>query len=179
MICWKSINIDRHYGTKWVNLISTFITIITFIILNVPFSIMHQGNNITDKGIVYLLLAIILLPSLHSFMHILPLIIQNRRINLIVNRKKALPIYTFYTDAHISKNAFLLSTITPTLTITIPGLILAFLFPGLYVYFLIVTSINIGMSFLDFVTIRHLLKAPKHAVIEKDNEGFDILLKAN
>ncbi|WP_026905664.1 DUF3267 domain-containing protein [Paucisalibacillus globulus] len=179
MNCWKSVNLDKQYGLKWINLISIFTALLSFIILNVPFSIFHQVNQVNDSGIILFLLAIILLPTLHSFMHILPLFLFKRRINLIILRKKALPVFTFYTDTHISKNAFIISALAPTLIITIPGLIATLVFPNIYIYFLLITSLNIGISFLDYLTIFHLIKAPKNAFIENGNEGFDILLKAN
>ncbi|WP_236687185.1 DUF3267 domain-containing protein [Ornithinibacillus californiensis] len=179
MNCWKSININKQYGKRWVNLISCFTALVTFILLYVPFSMLHQGNTVSDSGITLFLIAIILLPTLHSLLHILPLIMINRRINLIINRKKALPIFTFHTDAHIKKYAYILSALAPTIVITVPGILASILFPSIHVYFLLITSLNIGLSFLDFLIIRHILRAPKHSFVEKDEEGFDILLKAN
>jgi Putative zincin peptidase len=139
----------------------------------------HEGKPVHDSGIMLFVLAIILLPTLHSLMHILPLFVLNKRIKLICIRKKALPILTFYTDSHVSKYASILSAITPTITITIPGIIMALLFPSLYVYLLIATAINIAMTVIDFLYIRHLIRAPRNAYIENGDDGFDILLKAN
>ena len=179
MNCWKSVNLDKQYGMRWINLISMFTALLSFIVLNVPFSIFHKVNHVNDSGIILFLVAIVLLPTLHSFMHILPLFMLKRRINLIILRKKALPVFTFYTDSHISKNAYIISALAPTLLITIPGIIATLLFPSIYIYFLLITSLNIGISFLDFLTLRHLIKAPKNAFVENGDEGFDILLKAN
>jgi len=179
MNCWKSVNLNKQYGIKWINLISIFIALLSFIILNVPFSILHQTNQLNESGIILFLVALILLPTLHSFMHILPLLLLKRRINLIIVRKKALPVFTFYTNSHISKNSFIFSALAPTLLITIPGIIATLLFPSIYIYSLLLTSLNIGISFLDFLTIRISFKAPKHAFVENGDEGFDILLKAN
>ena len=179
MNCWKSVNLDKQYGLKWITLVSIFTALLSFIILNVPFSILHQVNQVNDSGIILFLVAIVLLPTLHSFMHILPLFLLKRRINLIILRKKALPVFTFYTDSHISKNSFIISALAPTILITIPGIIATLLFPSIYIFFLLITSLNIGMSFLDYLTILHLIKAPKNSFIENGDEGFDILLKAN
>lgn len=179
MNCWKSVNLNKQYGMKWINLISCFTSLLTFILLYVPFSMLHLGNPINDSGMILFVIALILLPTLHSLLHILPLIMINRRIKLVINRKKGLPIFTFYADARLNKYAYIVSALTPTIVITIPGIIVSLLFPSIYVYFLLITSINIGLSFIDFLTIKHILKAPRHAIVEKDDQGFDILLKAN
>jgi hypothetical protein len=179
MNCWKSVNLDKQYGNGWIKLISIFTTLISFLFLFVGFSIMHKEFQVTDSGIILFILVVILLPTLHSFMHILPLFIVKRRINLAIIRKKALPVFTFYTEDHFSKNAYIISALTPTVLITIPGFIASLLFPSIYIYFLLTTSINIGISFLDFLFIHHIIKAPKNAYIENSDEGFDILLKAN
>ncbi|MBC5636623.1 DUF3267 domain-containing protein [Ornithinibacillus sp. BX22] len=179
MNCWKSVNLNKQYGMRWINLISCFTSLITFIILYVPFSMLHQGNSVSDSGIFLFVLAIILLPTLHSLLHILPLIMINRKMKLIINRKRGLPIFTFYADARIKKYAYILSALTPTIVLTFPGIIASLLFPSIYVYFLLFTSINVGMSFLDFLSIKHIIKAPRQSFVEKDDQGFDILLKAN
>lgn len=143
---------------RWINLISCFTSLITFIILYVPFSMLHQGNSVSDSGIFLFVLAIILLPTLHSLLHILPLIMINRKMKLIINRKRGLPILTFYTDARIKKYAYILSALTPTIVLTIPGIIASLLFPSIYVYFLLFTSINVGMSFQTFYRLNILSK---------------------
>ncbi|WP_010093723.1 DUF3267 domain-containing protein [Ornithinibacillus scapharcae] len=179
MNCWKSINLDKHYGLKRINLISCFIGLIAFILLYVPFSMLHLDKQVQQVGILVFIIAIVLLPTLHSFMHILPLIIMNRRINLKITRKKVLPIFTFYIVSHISKKNYIISLIMPSLLITIPCIVAGIIFPMVYVYALLIAAVNIGLSFLDFLTIRHLWKAPNNAYVENGEEGFDILLKAN
>lgn len=164
---------------KWIQFISFLIGLMAFIILYVPLSMIHDGNHLHESGIILFIIAIILLPTLHSFMHILPLIVLNKRIKLICQRKKMMPIFTFYTDAHVSKYSSILSSLMPTLCLTIPGIIASISVPSFYVYLLLATSIQIGLSVIDFLYIRHLIKAPKNAFIENGDEGFDILLKAN
>ncbi|GIO25683.1 DUF3267 domain-containing protein [Ornithinibacillus bavariensis] len=179
MNCWKSINLDKQYGFRWINLISILIGIMTFIVLYIPFSMYHQGAKINDSVFIIFFVAIICLPTIHSFMHILPLIILNRKIKVKSQRKIGLPpIFTFYTNSHLRKKTYILTAISPTMFITIPGIIASFLFPSIYVYFLLATSLNIGISFIDFLSIRHILSAPKNAYVENGDEGFDILLKA-
>lgn len=179
MNCWKSINLEKHYGLKRINLISCFIGLIAFILLYVPFSMLHLDERVREVGILLFIIAFVLLPTIHSLMHILPLIIMNRRINLKITRKKGLPFITFYTVSHISKQNYILSLIMPSLVITIPSLIVAIIFPTIYVYALLIAAVNIGLSFLDFLTFRHLWRAPNNSYIENGEDGFNILLKVN
>ncbi|MFD1037658.1 DUF3267 domain-containing protein [Virgibacillus byunsanensis] len=179
MNCWKTINIKKEFGTNRVYLASFLIGLISFIVMFVPFSIFHHTASINDFGVLPLILAIVMLPTLHSFMHILPLIVMNKRAKLIYKSKnKLVPVFYYYTKAHLSKNASLLVAVAPTILITIPGIIATYLFPSIYVYILIFTAFHIGITFIDFLYIIHITKAPKKSVIENGSNGFDILVKA-
>jgi Putative zincin peptidase len=178
MNCWKTINLEKHYGIRWIKLISALIGMMTFIVLYIPFSMYHQDTKLNESLFIIFFLAIICLPTIHSFMHILPLIILNRKIKVKSKKRIALFSYTFYTDSHLQKKTYILSAISPTILLTVPGLIATILFPSIYVYCLMATSFNIGLSFIDFLSIRHILTAPKNAYVENGHEGFDILLKA-
>ncbi|HLR65760.1 DUF3267 domain-containing protein [Virgibacillus alimentarius] len=181
MICWKSINITKEFGLKRIYLISSLIGLMAFVILYVPFSILHKNVLLNESGIVLFIFGIILLPLMHLLMHILPLFILNKKIKVTYknkSKKRTLPLLTYYTKAYVSKKVSLLVALAPTIFITIPGMIATYLLADFYVYLLLLTTVHIGISFTDFLYVLYIAKAPKQSFIENDNNGFDILIKA-
>lgn len=180
MNCWKSINLTKEFGLNRLYIISLLTGLLAFIFLYVPFSILHGDIHVNESGIVPLIIGLIMLPTIHSFMHILPLIMMNKRVKLIYKTKnKALPLFTYHTKAHVTKKASLVVALAPTALITVPGMVASYFFSGFYVYILLFISVHIGISFVDFLYVVYISKAPKRSFIENDNNGFDILIKAS
>lgn len=179
MNCWKSIKLNKEFGKNRLLLISLLTGLLAFILLYVPFSITNGLNHANNTAMLLLLVALYFLPFLHACMHILPLILLNNRIKLIFQRqKKVLPIFTYYTNAYVTKKVYLLATLGPTILITLPGIIATYIFNEIYVYILLFTSVHIGFSFSDFLYLTHIVKAPRKAYIENDHDGLNILLDA-
>ncbi|OZU87920.1 hypothetical protein CIL03_14555 [Virgibacillus indicus] len=178
MNCWKSINFTKEFGHRRLKLVSFLIGMLAFIFLYVPISITQNANAVNEAAFLPLIIALVLLPTVHSLMHILPLIIMNKRIKIYYNTKsKFLPVFNYYTQYHLTKKVSLLVALAPSILITIPGLIGSYLFAEVYVFILLFTCVHIGISFIDFLYVIHILKAPKSAFIENGNDGIDILLK--
>lgn len=180
MNCWKSININKEFGLNRLYLLSFLIGLGAFIFLYLPFSIIHGTTEINDLGIIPLIIALLCLPTIHSLMHILPLIMMNKRAKLIFMRKnKLFPIINYYTKKHLTKKASIVVALAPTMLLTIPGLMASFLYADYYVYFLIFTAIHIGITLTDFLYVINISKAPKHSYIESTNDEISILVKAH
>ncbi|WP_163971340.1 DUF3267 domain-containing protein [Oceanobacillus halotolerans] len=178
MNCWKSINLKKEYGHNRIYLVSFLIGLVSFLVLNVPFSIIHGSVVMNDVGFFFFIIALFFLPTMHSIMHILPLIVMNKRAKLLYNMKlKFVPVFYFYTKAHLKKSTSLIVTLAPTLLITIPGLIASYVFANSYIYILLLTCVHIAISFTDYLYVLHILKAPKKAIIENGQNGFDILIQ--
>lgn len=177
MNCWKTVNVTREVGTNRINLISFLLGLLSFIVLFLPFSIIHQSNNMKDHGIFPLLIGLALLPIAHKLMHILPLILTNKRLKLKWHFIKGLiPICTLLTQTKTSKQITIFFLLAPTIFLTVPGLIASYLFPNYFAYCLIFTAFNIGLSYTDFLYAIRLIKAPKKCIVENAKDGYDILV---
>lgn len=142
----------------------------------IPLSIIHKMATIQEVGILYLFVALLLLPYIHSFMHILPLMLMHKHTRVSIRKNRTLvPSIHYYTKKYLTKQDFLLVMIAPTVCITIPGVIASYLVADYYVYILLFTSIHIGVTFQDFLYIIHSTKAPKKSFIESGSAGIDIL----
>lgn len=180
MNCWKSVNITKEFGLSRLYLVSFLTGLLAFIFLYVPFSILQGDIHVNESGIVPFILGLVLLPTIHSFMHILPLIMMNKSVKFIYKTKnKKLPVFTYYTKSQLTKKVSLMVALAPTILITIPGIAASYMVADFYVYILLFTSVHIGISFIDFLYVVHIAKAPKKSFIENDRNGFDILIKAS
>ncbi|WP_106498101.1 DUF3267 domain-containing protein [Lentibacillus sp. Marseille-P4043] len=179
MNCWKSINLKKEFGLTRIYFISFLISIMAFIFLYVPLSIIHGSTKVNEAGIIPFGIAFIMLPIIHSFMHILPLILTNKRTKMNIKSKKMLlPKLTYHPIAYLSKPLSLFVSLAPTLFITIPGIVASYFFVDYYVYILLFSAFHIGISFTDFLYVVHITKAPKKSFIENEHDGFVILVKA-
>ncbi len=167
-------------GQSRTLLISLLIGVLSFIILYVPFSIYHGTNRSHEAGIIPFIIAICFMPTIHSFMHILPLLIMRKRAKIVYKLKiKFIPVFTYYTKTHITKKVSLIVLLSPTILVSLTGIFATYLFVDYYLYILLFTCMHIGISFIDFWCINQIIRAPKEAFIQNENDGYDILLKAN
>ncbi|API91086.1 MULTISPECIES: DUF3267 domain-containing protein [Virgibacillus] len=183
MNCWKSINLAKDFGRNRLLLMSSLITLFSFILLYVSITI-AQGSTaeVSEAGIIPFLLLLLLLPTIHSSMHILPLILMNRRMKIIFKLKNGcFPVFYYYTKYHLTKKAYFIVALAPTILLTIPGVVASYYFNNYSVYILLLTSANIGIAFIDLLYISYLWKAPKQSVIEssEDGNGLDILIQGH
>ncbi|WP_079709104.1 DUF3267 domain-containing protein [Paraliobacillus ryukyuensis] len=177
MNCWKTVNVHREVGMNRIFIFSFLIGFLSFIFLYLPFSVIHQTSSMKDYGIFPLIIGLVLLPYLHKLTHVIPLFLTNRafKIKFRINKWK-FPIINFLSTTKMSKQLLIIHLLAPTLFITVPSLIVSYYFPNYFVYFLIIASLNLGISYTDFIYIGRLMKAPRKCVIENDGVGYDILI---
>ncbi|MBM7601695.1 hypothetical protein JOC34_004123 [Virgibacillus halotolerans] len=180
MNCWKSINLVKEFGYYRLLFISFLIGLFAFILLYVPVSISHHASHVKESGFLVFIVALLLLPAIHSLTHIFPLIIMNKQVKIVCKVKnRLLPVFSYYTKYLLTKRTSLFVALAPTLFITIPGIAASCFYVDYYVYILLFTAAHIGFSFLDILYVANIVKAPKRAYIEYGDNGFDILLKAS
>ncbi|QDP39721.1 DUF3267 domain-containing protein [Radiobacillus deserti] len=177
MNCWKSINLSKEFGSNRIYLISMIVGLLSFIILYLPFSIIHHSSNVKDYGLFPLLFGLLILPLAHKVAHLVPLLVMNKKIKIKwKNKKKNLPNFSFRTHGKMSKNTSLFVLLSPTVLITIPCIVGGYFIPDFFAYFVLFAAINITFSLEDFLYAAYLVKAPKRCVIDNAQDGYDILI---
>lgn len=176
-LCNKNFNIRATYGLQRIFLISSLISVLVFI---VSFEINSSiaGKNYTDKYFLLFILACILLYPIHKMMHMLPF--MNDTKSMIIqktNKSKIFPLFNVRVNHPIHKRLYGLSLVLPFLIITSITLSGAIYYPQFAHYFLFIFSINIGMSFIDFIYLKYIFNTPKGSYIEERKYGFEILTK--
>src|SRR5699024_8632957 len=87
MYCWKTININKDMVLSWLYITSFLVSLFIFSVMYIPFSIIHKMASIQEIGILYLFIALLFLPLIHSLMHVLPLIVTNNHTRLVLKTK--------------------------------------------------------------------------------------------
>lgn len=175
--CWKSFNITKDLGSNRIYILSLMLGVLSFIFLYLPFAMIHQNHQVKDHGMLPVAIALFLLPTIHKLMHMIPLVLLHKRIRVRWKLKKGfLPTFSYRTFSSLSKRTSIIMALAPTLLLTIPGLITSYVFPGYYAYIILFTSVNIGLSFTDFICVRQFVRAPKQCIIENVKDGYDILI---
>ncbi|MBP2004131.1 DUF3267 domain-containing protein [Halobacillus andaensis] len=178
MNCWKTVNINKEFGLNRVYLMSFLTGLMSFLFLYLPFSIMHGTQDVKDHGFLPLVVILLFLPSIHRLMHILPLLLTYKKVKVhfaVVNR--ITPTFSYQCKSKLSKRTSILMAMAPTFFITTPALVMSFVFPGYFAYLVILASVNIGLSFSDFLYLNQFIRAPRQCIIENAKDGYDILIR--
>lgn len=177
MNCWKTVNMNKEYGQERIYFVSMLVGLLMFMLLYVPISIFHHYALADDDAFLPFAVALLLLPTIHSSLHVLSCLVLGRSIRIIPKRKfQVIPMFYFCTKSHESKMMSVLIAMAPTIFLTLPGLAASFMFKDVYVFILILTAANIGLSLKDFIYAAHLLRAPKRCRISNRVSSLDILI---
>ncbi len=178
MNCWKSINITKEFGSNRVYLMSLLTGLLSFLLLYIPFSMIHGTHSMKDHGFLPLLIVLFFLPSMHRLMHIVPLVLFYKRLKVKFRfRGRMVPTFSYQCKSKLSKQTSIVMALAPTLLMTLPALFMACVFPNYYAYFVLFAAMNIGLSFTDYLYLNQFARAPRRCIIENAKEGYDILIQ--
>lgn len=177
--CTKNFNIKTTYGIQRIVFISTVIAVILFL---VSFEIFNSFVNVqfSDDHFLLLALSLILVYPLHKLLHLI-VFIGNARSLMIqkVTRRQWPPLLNIRVNHPISKWQFALALVLPFILITAASMFCAVNLPHFGHYFMFIFSVNAGISFIDFVYLKYVLKTPKDTYVEERRYGFEILTKCD
>ncbi|UOQ43511.1 DUF3267 domain-containing protein [Halobacillus salinarum] len=178
MNCWKTININKEFGLNRVYLMSFLTGLLSFLLLYIPFSMIHGTHTMKDHGVLPILIILLFLPTMHRLMHILPLVLFYKRLKVRFRvRGQMVPTFTYQCKSKMSKHTSIVMAMAPTFLLTVPALFMSCVFPNHYAYFVLFAAVNIGFSFTDFLYLNQFIRAPRRCVIENANDGYDILIQ--
>lgn len=179
MNCWKSINVKKEYNNSRLVLLSISGMVVCFVISYLIFSLYQPNVHYAEIGFINTLLFLLLLFPLHMLLDTIPLWFAGIRMKMYPQhyKSKRLPYITLESKKPVSRNVYMIAVLVPTLFIGTFSLLGALLYPPYMHLFLVLFSFNMGRSIYDFIYIKPLIKAPRHAFIEQKQNGLDILLK--
>ncbi|MCP3026755.1 DUF3267 domain-containing protein [Halobacillus sp. A5] len=178
MNCWKSVNINKEFGLNRVYLLSFLTGLMSFLVLYLPFSIMHGTEDVKDHGFLPLVIILLFLPSIHRLMHILPLLLAYKKVRVnFAFANRMTPTFAYQCKSKLSKSMSILMALSPTFFITAPAIVMSFALPGYFAYLVILAAVNIGLSFSDYLYLNQFIRAPRQCIIENAKDGYDILVR--
>lgn len=176
-LCNKNFNIRATYGLQRILLISGLISILVFIVSFELFSTVF-GKQFSDQYFIFFIVSCLLLYPVHKCLHML-LFLNDTKSMIIqkTNKSKMFPLFNIRINHPIHKIIFSISLMLPFLIISMVSLSCAIWLPHFAHYFLFIFSINIGMSFIDFIYLKYIINTPRGSYIEERKYGFEILTK--
>ncbi|WP_188207054.1 DUF3267 domain-containing protein [Alkalibacillus aidingensis] len=179
MTCWRTININKEVGQNRLTILSIFLGIISFIILFIPFSIIHQNVTLHEPALWQVLLGVVVLPILHKLAHAFPITFTDKELELKWRLKfKYIPYLKIKIKSSLSKRTSIIMMLAPSVFISLPLLLGALLFPMFYPILIVFASIHIGISLSDWLILSFFVKAPKKCIVEKSKNNYDILVQS-
>lgn len=113
----------------------------------------------------------------HKLLHYLPVSHLGSKIRKKLEWKYGIyPIIQIRVQEPISKPLFLFALLLPFIIITSSLLYACFLFPHYFHYITILIAYQTGLSVSDLVCAYYIFRAPKDAMIEENDDGFEILV---
>ncbi|WP_366249246.1 DUF3267 domain-containing protein [Terribacillus aidingensis] len=178
MNCWRSVDAQKDLGTNRIFLISTMIGILTFIILYPMLTLIHPKMKLEETGLLLSIISLYMLPLIHGITHLIPFWITGKRCEYKLQwSRQFIPTLHFKVRTKTSRIIPFLSLIMPTILITLPLLIGAILMDTMPIYYILLVSVNAGMTFSDGFYLCNLLQAPRKCVIAGTDKSYDILVK--
>lgn len=176
-ICEQSINLRRKIGFVRMTLFSLLLTFLSFCVLYEGFLLLSD-EPLTDRNALIFFISLIAIYPLHKLLHTLPLLRHYKYLNISFNNKKSL--FNFM-NVRVKRPVlifeYILALIAPFLILTVAVILLIIPFPMFAHYFIIIASINLGISLIDFIYIAHIIKCPYATHIDERKHGLEILMK--
>ncbi|WP_102271918.1 DUF3267 domain-containing protein [Cytobacillus massiliigabonensis] len=180
MNCWKTININKHYGSQRLFFMSSLTMLLTFIIIFVPAQYLFGATSFYDNYFLLFIICLWIMYPFHKLLHYLPIAHLGNKVKKIGTMKYGLlPIIHVKVNEPIAKWKFIIALFTPFVTINSLLILACFCFPHYVHYSTILLAFHVGICFSDFVCAKNVLSAPNHSYIEENDEGFEILLRSN
>ena len=166
MHCWKSINMNREYGTFKIILLSLMTMLLSFLTIFTAASVSLSRQEYRDDHAFLFLIALLLLGPLRKGL-------QVTLLSLL--QGKVMPFSGKVTEP-VGKYVYIFALMAPSVSISLIILICAFQFPSYAHYCAILISIHIGFCVPAFLRLYHLLHSPQKCYVEENEEGYEILI---
>lgn len=177
MHCWKAYSVDRKHHFFRRFFISSIISVFVFIISYVTMQII-AARQFTDEYVLVFLCSFILLYPIHKFCHILPIMTYYKHMKWEIEWYfHILPVIDLKVVCPIPKARFGLALLLPFIVLNVILIGAIFLFPQYGHYSTILLAYHNGISAFDLLYFKSLFLSPKNALVEENDEGYEILVE--
>ncbi|WP_046175414.1 DUF3267 domain-containing protein [Domibacillus indicus] len=174
MKCVRMYNFEKTHGYNKLFFLSLLTSMLVFLL---AFSFMqsYYSKPLHAHGFSWFASGILIIYPLHKLLHLFPVLGYRPKVNW--ERKYSfLPVISVVIRSPMPKKRFLVCLSLPFFVINPIMAAGAMLWPAYLHYFTIAAAFHTGICLFDFLYIKALLSCPKNAVIEKDLDGFEVLV---
>lgn len=176
MHCVKTINVQKLYGHDRIFLLSMIFVFAVFSFFYIAINVFLNGP-ISDSMFPLFLVVFLATYPMHKLLHFLPIARFKKHVKYsVVIRFGFIPTLNMRIHEPIMKSRYMLSLIMPFIIINSTFIISAMMMPTYRHYFTILLAYHSGLSLIDLLYVKHLLKTPKKALIEETAKGFEVLI---
>ncbi|MGG3738095.1 DUF3267 domain-containing protein [Aeribacillus pallidus] len=177
MHCWKTINLERQFGFHRIFIISLLIMCLVFSFMFVPLHSIHS-EPLYDRHFLIFLSVLISIYPVHKLLHYLPIVRYTKKIKCQYRfMYKFIPLLMIRVKEPIPKRRFAFALLFPFLVLTPVFILGSHFFPHYVHYFTMMLAFHTGICVTDFIYIKSIWRSPKEALIEENNEGYEILIQ--
>jgi hypothetical protein len=176
MHCWKTINLDKQFGFYRIFFLSLFVMMMVFSVIYVPINLIIS-QDLYDSHFYYFLFGAIIVYPLHKLLHLIPILRYMNKVKYKVKMYFGIfPVFSFRVDTPIPKYRYIIALLFPFITLTVVFLFGCLYFPHYAHYFTILMAYHTGVCAIDFIYAKSLMYSPRHAMIEENEDGYEILI---
>lgn len=176
MHCWKTINVKKEYGFSRLFTLAVLAGMGVFTMFYVLLNFFYS-TPLSDRYFFFFILAILSVYPFHKMFHLLPMIGSRKCLKLILKKQLGMvPGISLHVKDPVAKTRFLLALLMPFILLNLLIIFLSVIYPAYIHYFTILLAYHCSLCLTDLIYVRHLLRTPKHALIEETETGFEILV---
>lgn len=176
MHCWKTINVQYEYGTTRLTLLSTICFFLVFCFSYVGLSFNYTNSHHDQHFFIMILITPFVYP-IHKALHFIVLFDYRKSLAFRWKiRHHFIPVVHMRILQTIPKWRYLIVLLTPFILLN--GALIAI---GIYAqhlahYISFLLAVHTSICLIDLLYVKHLLRAPKNALIEETPRGYEILV---
>jgi hypothetical protein len=174
--CWKTINIEREYGTTRLYLLSIILFVLVFCFSYILFSFNFTGRHM-DRFLWLLVLISPFIYPLHKALHYVALFKHRHSIKYRFKiQYHFVPIVRMRLQNSIPKWTYIVALVTPFFVLNSLFIWGGFAVPQYAHYFSFLLAYHCSICLMDFLYVKNLMSAPNNAIIEETPRGYEILV---
>ncbi|MFD1707327.1 DUF3267 domain-containing protein [Siminovitchia sediminis] len=177
MHCWKAYHVNRKHLFFRRFFISFLVSLFVFI---AGYLTLHavSAQTFDDDYFLVFLCSLILLYPVHKLCHILPIVTYYKYMKWEFDRHfYILPVIHLQFGCPIPKAQFGTALVFPFIILNAIFITGVAIYPQFGHYFTILLSYHNGLSVFDLLLFKSLLLSPKHALVEENEDGYEILVE--
>jgi len=176
MHCWKILNLEHHYGTTRIIIMSVFVFLTVFSLSYVTFNLFND-EHYTDHLFWLFVIAVFALYPIHKCLHFLALFDLRQHLTLRVRSQfYVIPVLHMRIREPLSKSRYIMALLTPFFVLNTAILIGTLLLPAYTHYGTLLLAYHCSLCLIDILYVKYLLNSPKDSQIEETPKGYEILV---